>query len=189
MCKDLKLLVHGDNSLITADEWKDGKDVKVKWMRHGEYEDVYGKSKHDFQEKKTTISEVYEHMKEKIRWAGKPTWWMWFKSHHDLMEWCNFDKEVARTLFPRHHVHIICDFSENGELGRMKDKHASRYYDSHPFTLFGMVVAMWIEDALFLTAAERDRLIAIKDANGEPHLIIITHAVLSEDCNHDAAAR
>ena len=40
------------------------------------------------------------------------------------------DKHYVRHNFPRGTVHVIEDYSENGELGRMKKEHATRYFET-----------------------------------------------------------
>ena len=49
------------------------------------------------------------------------------------------NKAHVRRHFPRGHVHVIEDYSENGEF-IVKREHQSRYYQTHSYTLFGMVV-------------------------------------------------
>ena len=82
------------------------------------------------------------------------------------------------------------DFSEDGELGRMKKEHSSRHYETRGYTLFGMVVASHVEDRRDLTDDEKTRLIALMEKHRprQPHVLIEMHVVVSEDTVHDPAA-
>ena len=68
--------------------------------------------------------------KKKTGTMQKPTWWEHFVEHHDTMKYMDTNKAHLRRNFPRGHVHIIEDYAENGELGKMKKEHGSRYFDS-----------------------------------------------------------
>ena len=108
-----------------------------------------------------------------------------------LLKYMDANKAHLRRNFPRGHVHIIEDYAENGELGKMKKEHGSRYFDSRPYSLFGMAVESHVEDRLDLTGPEKARLIAILDKHrpdAKYHIITEMYCVVSEDCQHDPAA-
>ena len=188
-CKDLQLL----DSLIPAAELEAGKDIPVKWERWSKWKDANGKMRKDFKTQTGVIADVIAELRSKLTHKkGHPTWWADFKEHHDLMKHMDDDKSYVRNNFPRGTVHIIEDFSENGELGKMKLEHQSRYYETRGYTLFGMVVASHVEDHddTSIPAAEKKKLIDMMDElrPGKPHVVIEMHVCLSEDTHHDPAA-
>ena len=139
------------------------------------------------------IGDVIAELKSKLTHKkGHPSWWADFKEHHDLMKHMDDDKHYVRHNFPRGTVHVIEDYSENGELGRMKKEHASRYFETRGYTLFGMVVASHVEDHddTSISPHEKAKLIAMMEElrPGKPHVIIEMHVCLSEDTQHDPAA-
>ena len=98
-------------------------------------------------------------------------------------------KKWKRNRFPRGSVHVVMDFSENGKFG-VKLEHQTRYYQTHGYTLFGMVLDSWIDDHLdtSLSPELKTRLKKLMDDNGRPHIITTTHIVASEDTSHDPSS-
>ena len=121
----------------------------------------------------------------------KPNLWEEFLEHHDLMKYMEDNKAHVRRHFPRGHVHVIEDFSENGDFV-VRLEHQSRYYQTHSYTLFGIVVEVHVEDIkdCLISRAERTKLIEMlnQERPGEPHVLTFMHIIVSEDTHHDPAA-
>ena len=196
-CKDLRLLVgwpaQQRRGLLSDEEMDLGKNHPVKWERWEEYENTRGDKKHDFASKTGVVADLFDELRRVLehKAAPKPTIWQFFKEHHDLMKYMWRNKAHTRRNFPHGHVHVICDFSENGAFV-VKREHQSRYYETFGYTLHGMVVDSHIDDRKDIVDTEKDRLKAvINKANGHdkgPWIITDMHCVLSEDTVHDPAA-
>ena len=121
---------------------------------------------------------------------NKPSVWQDFKFHHNTMKYMNANKAHTRRKFDQGHVHIICDYSMNGTLGRLKKEHASRFFQAYGYSLFGMVVDARVEDRLDLNETEKNRLIALLEEHhpGQPHVITEMHCILTADNLHDSSA-
>ena len=123
----------------------------------------------------------------------KPTRWEEFCQHHDLSKGMLDDKKLVRYGFPRKHVFVIEDFSQDGSFTVVKEHH-SRYYESHSYTLFGIVVHSHVEDRLDLTGPEKKELIGMMEKHNPtpdgtgPHILTEMHIVLTADNLHDPAA-
>ena len=70
----------------------------------------------------------------------------------------------------------------------MNKEHQSRYYQTHQYTVYGMIVDSHVEDHADFDEREKAALIALLDANNLPHIITQSHIVCSEDTVHDPAA-
>ena len=82
------------------------------------------------------------------------------------MKYMEDNKAHVRRHFPRGHVHVIEDFSENGDFV-VRLEHQSRYYQTHSYTLFGIVVEVHVEDIkdCLISRAERTKLIEMLNKN------------------------
>ena len=188
LCKDLGLLCN----VITDDELSRGRHIELTWEKWEKWEDSNGRKREDHRTQAgSNIDAVLNELRRVLTHKKhKPTMWQDFKLHHDLMKYMERNKAHTRRNFLQGSVHVIEDYSENGELGRMKKEHASRYFETRPYTLFGMVVDSHVEDRLDLDTPEKERLIAIMEKHhpNEPHILTEMHVVLTEDCHHDPAA-
>ena len=198
-CKELRLLVgHGDTpGLLSKEEL--AVNHQVDWQQWTKYVcPVTDVLRTDFRNTRTGIDGLLGELKKTLTWKAvdaatgkKPTLWTEFLEHHDLMKYMEDNKAHIRRHFPRGHVHVIEDFSENGDF-IVRREHQSRYYQTHSYTLFGVIIECHVEDIKdeLIPAAERARLIAMleRERPGEPHILTFVHGVLSEDTHHDPAA-
>ena len=193
-CRNLRLLVGDDGnggSLLQANEIS--APVAIKWERWlKSMNPVTGNPGWDFATVTTPFREV---IKELMPPYTPPSsalgprrgWFYEFCKHHDLAKWMNHEKKYRRRHFPRGAIHCVQDFSENGGFVVNKE-HQSRYYQTHQYTVYGMIVDSHVEDHADFDEQEKAALIALLDANNLPHIITQSHIVCSEDTVHDPAA-
>ena len=202
-CKELRLLLgHGGQAGLLSAQEKECK-LQIEWQLWTKYMcPVHEIERTDFRNVRTDIHGIIAELNrvlthkavDKVEEGGngkRPTVWTDFVEHHDLMKYMEDNKAHVRRHFPRGHVHVIEDYSENGEF-IVRREHQSRYYQTHSYTLFGMVVECHVEDIkdCLIPKAERDRLIAMleRERPGEHHIVTLMHIVVSEDTVHDPAA-
>ena len=197
-CKDLRLLVgkDGGGGLLAANELNSASHgTSVRWDRWEKHMNpVTGKLVWDFHTTTTSIDGVIEElmppMAGPVHGEGhRPGWFVKFCTHNFVAKWIERAKKWKRNRFPRGSVHVVMDFSENGKFG-VKLEHQTRYYQTHGYTLFGMVLDSWIDDHLdtSLSPELKTRLKKLMDDNGRPHIITTTHIVASEDTLHDPSS-
>ena len=203
-CKELRLLLgHGGKAGLLSRRELECK-LEVDWQLWTKYTcPVHEIERTDFRNIRTDIHGIVAELQRvldhkavnSVKDGGngkRPTVWTDFLEHHDLMKYMEDNKAHIRRHFPRGHVHVIEDYSENGEF-IVRREHQSRYYQTHAYTLFGMVVECHVEDIkdCLVPKAEREKLIAMLDRErpGEPgHIVTLMHIVVSEDTVHDPAA-
>ena len=193
-CKNLRLLVGDDGeggSLLQANEI--GAPAPIKWERWMKsMNPVTGNPGWDFATVTTRFSEVVKELMPPYTAPSSALgprcgWFYQFCLHHDLAKWMNHEKKYRRRHFPRGAIHCVQDFSENGGFVVNKE-HQSRYYQTHQYTVYGMIVDSHVEDHADFDEREKAALIALLDANNLPHIITQSHIVCSEDTVHDPAA-
>ena len=191
-CRDLRLLVGHDEEghvgLLTAEELEYSASVQVTWQKWTKGDN----GRWDFVATTTGLDGILEELRTTLdHIKHKPTLWRHFKRHHDLMKWMNDNKAQTRSSFPRGQVHCIQDFSENGTF-TVRLEHQSRYYETHSYTLLGMVVDSHLDDRVDIGNEEKTRLrdaIDLKNGHTDgPWIVTDMHIGISEDTVHDPAA-
>ena len=182
-CRDLRLLVgpDGNGGLLAANELDEhASDVSIKWQKWEQapsgIPDKDGR--YDFRTKKTDVHPIIDNMK---------TWWHAVGLHHDAAKWFARDKKWKRRHFPRRHVHCVQDFAMNGDFA-VKNQHASRFFESWQYTLYGAPFDSHVEDRTDISAKEKAALIKMFDEEGLPHVLTDSVIIITEDTLHDVSA-
>ena len=182
-CRDLRLLVgaDGNGGLLASNELDQcASDMTIKWQKweQAPTSNPDKDARYDFRTKKTNVHAIIEDMK---------TWWHAVGIHHDDAKWFARDKKWKRRHFPRGHVHCVQDFAMNGDFC-VKNQHASRFFESWQYTLYGAPFDSYVEDRTDIPDAEKAALIEMFDAEGLPHIITDSIIIITEDTLHDVSA-
>ena len=66
-------------------------------------------------------------------------------------------------------MHCVQDFAMNGDFA-VKNQHASRFFESWQYTLYGAPFDSHVEDRTDILAKEKAALIKMFDEEGLPHV-------------------
>ena len=182
--KDLKKLTSGPGSC--AEERRDHADasggaLKVKFESYEKItyttKDGQTKDKKDFVAAELPYSEFEAKLKE---------YWPKFILHHNDAKWQDDDFASLMRRLERGCVGAVIDFAENYSH-EPRFEHQSKYFSQVQSTIVPVVLMFRVEDLTNISEEEHEKLIALFDWLGLPHVISETHFFISSDMQHDNA--